>query len=319
MLTITGFLLFQTVTTRAEVQENFFNTEKNSVLFDETPISVKRADSQISCSQLCTKDKRCKSANFIKDQRTCSLLDKTRKTHPQRFLKQAIAIHVEKVNPKPGSTQDMAVPSCKALSSAFFPSGVYRIDPDGGSHTNAFKVYCEMETDGGGWTLVWSYTFTDYEQFWTGANAVTPRPNWPAPAKVNVPVSTIPPLNETDYNAMEFSLWKHFGKEILIKSNINNWLVCSPNTGSLVEWQDGNVTCKIVKRVTDTCSDVPPPSEFRGAGFCVPAFFGSVRGTQYYHFEGCTGEVKPAHDPCGTGKDNGLKTVENPHGNIFIR
>ena len=97
MLTIAVFLLLQTVYIKAELQEGFFKTVKNSVLFDETPISEKRSDSEISCSQLCTNDKRCKSANFVKSQRTCSLLDKTQKTHPQRFLKEANVIHLEKV------------------------------------------------------------------------------------------------------------------------------------------------------------------------------------------------------------------------------
>ena len=166
---------------------------------------------------------------------------------------------------------------------------------------------------------MWSYTFTDYENFGADANAVTPRPNWPAGSDADVPISTTPPLNETDYNAMEFSLWRQFGKEILIKSNINNWLVCSPGTGSLVEWQDGNVICKIARRVTDTCSDRPPPWTFRGAGYCGPAFIGEVGGMQYYHFVACTGEKNPAHDPCGEGENNGLKNVKNPHGNIFIR
>ena len=33
---------------------------------------------------------------------------------------------------------------------------------------------------------------------------------------------------------MNFSLWKQIGRQILIKSNINNWLVCHPGPGSLV-------------------------------------------------------------------------------------
>ena len=53
---------------------------------------------------------------------------------------------------------------------------------------------------------MWSYTFTDYENIANKANAVTPRPYWPAGSSVNVLVSTTPPLHETDYNAVKFSL-----------------------------------------------------------------------------------------------------------------
>ena len=44
----------------------------------------------------------------------------------------------------------------------------------------------------GDWTLVWSYSSTNYIHFNGGCNAIAPRPNWPAKNEVNVPISTIP-------------------------------------------------------------------------------------------------------------------------------
>ena len=117
-------------------------------------------------------------------------------------------------------------------------SGVYWIDPDGGSHSNAFQAYCDQKTDGGGWTLVWSYTFTDYSSFTSGSNAVTPRSSWSA-SSANVRVSTTVPLSETHYEAMDFAWWRSIGKEILIKSNINNWIACKEGTGSIVGQKGG--------------------------------------------------------------------------------
>ena len=46
--------------------------------------------------------------------------------------------------------------SCMAIKSAnpSAPDGIYLLDPDGGSTSNAFHTHCDMTTDGGGWTLV---------------------------------------------------------------------------------------------------------------------------------------------------------------------
>ena len=188
-------------------------------------------------------------------------------------------------------------------------SGVYWIKPNPSSPLTGFKVYCDMETQRGGWTLVYSYTFTNYNNFGSATNAVTPRPSWSAPT-ANVPISTTPPLSETSRGAVDYSLWKYIGNDILIKSNINDWMVCRPNGGSLVRKTDGAMRCQNIKYVAPTCHN--PPSKI----FWIAP--GPTFDRYSYFFDGQTNDWCPTHSFCKSCV-RAKKGVPNPGGAIYIR
>eukprot|EP00662_Eupelagonemidae_sp_cell21_P045323 gene45323-biopygen17865 len=70
------------------------------------------------------------------------------------------------------------------------------------------------------------------------------------PSVVDVAVSTTPPAHERTTGALSYLLWRQIGNQVLLKSNICDWVRCdeSSSAGSLIQGTNGAVQEGFKKR-----------------------------------------------------------------------
>ena len=99
MISTVFILLYVTAAIKSDEHGVFFKVEENRLLItdENNVVWAEKVDSLLSCTQMCARRVDCQSANFVKGQRTCSLLSKERTKYPTGLLIRAGCFYLEKV------------------------------------------------------------------------------------------------------------------------------------------------------------------------------------------------------------------------------
>ncbi|XP_038061080.1 microfibril-associated glycoprotein 4-like [Patiria miniata] len=150
ILTVSGF------ETSSYTGQHVFYAAENRAL-QGFQLERKTVRSRVICGRECSMDERCKSFNFNDCSKLCELNLATRREHPEDFNATQGSVYFDADEDTPlYSLTDSSLNryrSCKMLFDAGYrSSGIHTIYPEGFGN-GSLCVFCDMETDGGGWIV----------------------------------------------------------------------------------------------------------------------------------------------------------------------
>ena len=155
-LVLTLSLLLMVLYCQSEDPQRFISTmyQATNRALQNHVLNWKTVSSPVICGRDCSMDPQCASFNYQIDKHICEINNITRANRSDHFIESQGSVYYD------GNvdTLSFAVPDVKRYSSCmefyqdgYLETGMYTIYPT--SLLDGLHVYCDMETDGGGWIV----------------------------------------------------------------------------------------------------------------------------------------------------------------------